>query len=138
MEGYGPASYGDAIADLYDRFYDGVLDTEGALERLAELAGGGRALELGIGTGRVALPLTARGIAVEGVDSSAAMVAKLRDKPGGDAIPVVLSDFRAPEVRGRFDVVYIVSTPSSRLRPKPISWRASRPSPPCWSRADAL
>jgi SAM-dependent methyltransferase len=103
MEGYGPGSYGDAIADLYDRFYDGVFDTEGAVERLAELARGGRALELGIGTGRVALPL-----AVEGVDSSAAMVAKLRNKPGGDAIPVVLSDFRAPEVGGRFDVVYIV------------------------------
>ncbi len=108
MEGYGPASYGDAIADLYDRFYDGVFDTEGAVERLAELARGGRALELGIGTGRVALPLAGHGIAVEGVDSSAAMVAKLRNKPGGDAIPVVLSDLRAPEVGGRFDVVYIV------------------------------
>jgi SAM-dependent methyltransferase len=108
MEGYGPASYGDAIADLYDRFYDGVFDTEGAVERLVELAAGGRALELGIGTGRVALPLAARGIAVEGVDSSAAMVTRLRDKPGGDAIPVAMSDFRAPEVGGRFDVVYIV------------------------------
>src|SRR5918992_1561479 len=108
MEGYGPASYGDAIADFYDRFYEGVFDTEGAVERLAELADGGRALELGIGTGRVALPLAARGVVVEGVDSSAAMVAQLRDKPGGRAIPVAISDFRVPEVGGRFDLVYIV------------------------------
>jgi SAM-dependent methyltransferase len=108
MEGYGPASYGDAIADLYDRFYEGVFDTEGAVERLAELAAGGRALELGIGTGRVALPLAARGVEVEGIDSSAAMVTKLRHKPGGDTIPVAMSDFRAPEVEGRFGVVYIV------------------------------
>jgi SAM-dependent methyltransferase len=108
MEGYGPASYGDAIADFYDRFYDGVFDTESAVERLAELAQGGRALELGIGTGRVALPLAARGVVVEGVDSSVAMVAKLRDKPGGKAIPVAIGDFRAPEIGGRFDLVYIV------------------------------
>jgi SAM-dependent methyltransferase len=108
MEGYGPASYGDSIADIYDRLYDGLFDTEGAVELLAELAAGGRALELGIGTGRIALPLAARGVTVEGVDSSAAMVDKLRAKPGGEQIPVSLSDFRAPEVSGPFDLVYIV------------------------------
>jgi SAM-dependent methyltransferase len=108
MEGYGPASYGDAIADVYDRFYDEIFDTEGAVALLAELAGEGRALELGIGTGRIALSLAARRVEVHGVDTSNEMVARLRAKPGGDAIPVSLSDFRAPSVQGPFDLVYIV------------------------------
>jgi SAM-dependent methyltransferase len=62
-------------------------------DRLAELAGPGPALELGIGTGRVALPLAARGVEVHGIDASAAMVERLRAKPGGEAIPVTFGDF---------------------------------------------
>ena len=62
------------------------------MEFLAGLAGDGRVLELAIGTGRVALPLAARGITVEGVDASAAMVERLRAKPGGDSIPVAMGD----------------------------------------------
>ena len=60
---------------------------------LAGLAGDGRALELAIGTGRIALPLAARGVEVHGIDLSRAMVARLRAKPGGDAIPVAIGDF---------------------------------------------
>jgi len=65
-------------------------------------------LELAIGTGRVALPLAGRGITVEGVDASAAMVARLRAKPGGDSIPVTLGDMAQVPVSGRFGLVYLV------------------------------
>ena len=74
---------------------------------LAGLAGGGRALELGIGTGRVALPLAARGVEVHGIDSSEAMVAKLRAKPGGDRIPVTMGSFVDLPVEGAFALVYV-------------------------------
>ena len=80
----------------------------GPVETLARLAGGGRALELGIGTGRVALPLAARGVEVHGIDSSEAMVARLRAKPGGDAIPVTIGDFAVPR-RGTFELVFVVT-----------------------------
>ena len=83
MEGYGPATYGDRIADVYDAFYEETLDTDRAVEVLAELAGGGPVLELAIGTGRLALPLRDRGLEVHGVDASERMIEKLRAKPGG-------------------------------------------------------
>ena len=89
MKDYTAATYGDRISEIYDRMVTGT----GPVETLARLAGGGRALELGIGTGRVALPLAARGVEVHGIDSSEAMVARLRAKPGGDAIPVTIGDF---------------------------------------------
>jgi ubiquinone/menaquinone biosynthesis C-methylase UbiE len=100
MEGYGPETYGDRIADVYETIYPD-LDTEGAVERLVELAAGGPALELAIGTGRLALPLVERGIELHGIDASEAMVAKLREKPGGDRIPVTLGDFADVAVDGR-------------------------------------
>jgi SAM-dependent methyltransferase len=92
-DGYGPATYGEHIAEVYDRWAGVPTDTDATVAFLAALAGGGPALELGIGTGRVALPLAARGVEVRGVDASPAMVARLRAKPGGDAIPVHLGDF---------------------------------------------
>ena len=67
MDEYGPATYGDRVADVYDEWYDAV-DPSAECALLAELAAGGRVLELGIGTGRVALPLAAAGIEVHGVD----------------------------------------------------------------------
>jgi ubiquinone/menaquinone biosynthesis C-methylase UbiE len=100
MAEYGPATYGDRIADVYETIYPD-LDTEGAVERLVELAAGGPALELAIGTGRLALPLVERGIELHGIDASEAMVAKLREKPGGDRIPVTLGDFADVAVDGR-------------------------------------
>jgi SAM-dependent methyltransferase len=92
MERYAAETYGDRIADVYDE-YHAERDPAAAVEFLAGIAGDGPVLELGIGTGRVALPLAARGIDVRGVDASARMVEKLRAKPGGDAIPVTMADF---------------------------------------------
>jgi SAM-dependent methyltransferase len=77
-------------------------------EVLAALAGGGRALEFGIGTGRIALPLTRRGVEVHGIDLSRAMVARLRAKPGGDAIPVAIGDFATTTMDGTFALAYLV------------------------------
>jgi SAM-dependent methyltransferase len=75
---------------------------------LADLAGSGRALEFAIGTGRVALPLTARGVTVVGIEFSDAMVEQLRAKPGGDALDVTIGDMSTTEVAGRFTLVYLV------------------------------
>ena len=107
MEGYGPATYGDRIADVYDGFYDFKLDTEGALETLADLAGAGPVLELAIGTGRLALPLAERGLEVHGIDASEAMLARLRSKPGGDVIPVTIGNFADVGVDGRFSLIFV-------------------------------
>ena len=107
--GYGPSTYGDRFADIYDEWVQSVpLDTEAAVDFLAELAGTGPALELAIGTGRVALPLAARGIAVHGIDASEAMVAQLRSKPDGEKIAVEIGDFADVAVEGRFRLVYVV------------------------------
>jgi SAM-dependent methyltransferase len=107
MEGYGPATYGDRIADVYDSFYEETLDTRGAVDTLAELAGGGRVLELAIGTGRLALPLAQRGLEVHGVDASERMVDKLREKPAGDGIPVTMGDFADVPVEGSYSLIFI-------------------------------
>jgi SAM-dependent methyltransferase len=107
MEGWGPATYGDRIAAVYDSFYGETLDTESAVETLAELASGGPVLELAIGTGRLALPLAARGLEVHGIDASERMVAELRGKPGGEAIPVTIGDFADVPVEGSYHLVFI-------------------------------
>jgi SAM-dependent methyltransferase len=97
------ATYDDSSAEM---FQPGVVDA--VAEVLADLAAGGRALELGIGTGRVALPLARRGVPVHGIDMSRAMVARLRAKPGGDAIGVTIGDFATTRVDGTFSVAYLV------------------------------
>jgi SAM-dependent methyltransferase len=106
MPGYGISTYGDRIAGRYDEWH-GSYEQE-CIDLLAELAGDGPALELGIGTGRIALPLAARGIPVDGIDSSTAMVDRLRDKPGGDAIHVVMGDFSDVPVAGSYRLVFVV------------------------------
>src|SRR5215217_3900884 len=98
--------YNQRCADVYDRWF-GYFD-EAALEVLGGLAGGGRALELGIGTGTVALPLASRGGEVHGIDASPEMLAALRAKPGGAALPVTLGDFAEVAVEGEFALVYVV------------------------------
>jgi SAM-dependent methyltransferase len=108
MEGYRPETYGDRIAEVYDAMTAGLPDPADCVDRLAELAGPGPALELGIGTGRVALPLAARGVQVHGIDASAAMVERLRAKPGGEAVPVRLGDFAGVPVEGSYRLVYVV------------------------------
>ena len=92
VEGYGPASYGDAFADVYDEWYADVSDVDATVDALVRLAAGGPVLELGIGSGRIALPLASRGVAVWGIDASNAMLDRLRAKPGGAALPVALGD----------------------------------------------
>jgi SAM-dependent methyltransferase len=78
------------------------------VDLLADLAGGGRALELAVGTGRIALPLARRGVPVHGIELSRAMVARLRDKPGADAIDVTIGDTATTRMDGVFTVVYLV------------------------------
>jgi SAM-dependent methyltransferase len=101
-----PEFFGEWWADVYDRGQP--LDPAPAVEFLAGLAGGGRVLELAIGTGRVALPLASRGVTVEGIEASEAMVARLRAKPGGEQIPVTIGDMADVSAEGPFHLVYLV------------------------------
>jgi SAM-dependent methyltransferase len=102
--------FGERVAATYDGstgvFAPGAVDA--TVDRLAELAGTGRALEFGIGTGRIALPLASRGVTVHGIDLSQAMVARLRAKPGADAVGVTIGDFSTTRVDGTFSLVYLV------------------------------
>jgi Methyltransferase domain len=103
--------FGEDVAASYDDGFEGHFDPaviDVTADALASLAGGGRALEFAIGTGRVALPLAARGVEVHGIDLSRAMVARLRAKPGGEAIGVTIGDFTTTRVEGTFSLVYLV------------------------------
>jgi SAM-dependent methyltransferase len=103
--------FGERVAERYDESSPEMFDAavvDPAVDFLADLAGEGAALELGIGTGRIALPLSQRGIPVHGIDLSEAMVARLRAKAGGDAIPVAIGDFATTTVEGTFTVAYLV------------------------------
>src|SRR5918911_143840 len=106
MSTYKPETYGESVAGVYDDWY---AEYDAALiDRLAELARSGRALELGIGTGRVALPLAARGVEVHGIDASPKMVEHLRAKEGGAQVPVTFGDFADVQTDGAFDLIYVV------------------------------
>lgn len=102
-----PALYGDTWAPIYDEVFT-HLDPTPAVEVLAQLAGSGKALELGIGTGRVAIPLAARGVPVHGIEASQAMVDRMRAKPGAANIAVTLGDFVQVAVDGEFALIYVV------------------------------
>src|SRR5215510_11722789 len=106
MHGYEARTYGEQVADLYDDLFGDRPGTDDTVALLEELARGGPALELAIGTGRVALPLAARGVRVDGIDVSPAMVEKLRAKPGGDAIDVTIGDFADVGVDGQYCIVF--------------------------------
>ena len=111
MKNFHESTYGDRIADVYDELHGSLGSPEHVdpvVDVLAGLAGGGRALELGIGTGRIALPLAARGVEVHGIDASEAMVEKLRQKEGGAEMPVTLGDFVEVDVEGAYSLVYVV------------------------------
>jgi SAM-dependent methyltransferase len=99
--------FGAGVAARYD---EATVDMPvgPVVDFLAELAGGGAALELGIGTGRIALPLTQRGVRVQGIDLSPEMVAKLREKPGAESIDVAIGDFATTWVDGSFALAYVV------------------------------
>jgi SAM-dependent methyltransferase len=104
------ARYDESSAEMFDpEVVDPVVDF------LAELTANGRALELGIGTGRIALPLMQRGVPVHGIELSQAMVARLRAKPGSDEIGVTIGDFSTATVDGTFSVAYLVFNTISNL-----------------------
>ena len=107
MDDYDPmTSFGRAAADSYDDEPRG--DEAACVAFLEQVARGGPALELAIGTGRIALPLAERGIRVDGIDLSPEMVAKLRAKPGGELISVSMGDFAAVPVDGTYTLIYLV------------------------------
>src|SRR5690242_19922338 len=103
--------FGEPVARHYDEAVGEMFDpavVDATVDFLAELAGDGAALELGVGTGRIGLPLAARGVRVHGIDLSEAMVAQLRAKPGGGAIDVTIGDFATTRVEGEFALAYLV------------------------------
>ena len=106
-EGY----FGERIAATYDEQSASEFDpavVAPAVDRLAQLAGGGAALEFAIGTGRIALPLSERGVRVAGIDSSEAMLERLRQKPGAERIEAVAGDMASTRLDGEFSLVYLV------------------------------
>ncbi len=107
----GEGYFGEQVAATYDDHSAGMFDpgvVGPAVDLLAELAGDGGALEFAIGTGRIALPLAARGARVAGIDNSEAMLARLRAKPGAERIAAVAGDMAATRVEGEFSLVYLV------------------------------
>ncbi|HEU4841929.1 MAG TPA: class I SAM-dependent methyltransferase [Ilumatobacteraceae bacterium] len=113
MEGYHRSSYGDAFADVYDDWYPGAEEADVTAALVAELVAGtaaadpGRVLELAVGTGRLALPLAARGLHVHGVDASAAMLERLRARDPDGTVTVHLGDMVDDLPAGPFDVVLV-------------------------------
>jgi SAM-dependent methyltransferase len=104
------ARYDESAAEMFD---PAVVDP--VVDLLVELAGRGAALELGIGTGRIALPLARRGVPVHGIELSAAMAARLRAKPGGGDVGLTIGDFATTRVDRSFSVAYLVFNTISNL-----------------------
>ena len=103
--------FDEDVARRYDQSVAGMFEpqaVQAAVAFIAAFAGEGRALELGIGTGRVGLPLAQAGVPVHGIELSRAMVARLRAKPGSEDIPVAIGDFATTTVEGAFTVAYLV------------------------------
>jgi SAM-dependent methyltransferase len=111
VRGVSDGYFDERIAQFYDAASADMFDpahVNPAVDFLAAHAGGGAALELGIGTGRIALPLSRRGVPVHGIDLSAAMVDRLLAKPGADEIGVTIGDFATSRVEGTFTLAYLV------------------------------
>jgi SAM-dependent methyltransferase len=100
------------VAEIYDAIYADLAEpsvVDPIVDLLAQLVGDGAALEFAVGTGRVALPLSARGIAVQGIELSPDMADQLRGKPGADTVPVTIGDMTTTRLSGRFELVYLVA-----------------------------
>ncbi len=107
-----------SVAATFDARWAGSFApevVEPAVRTLAELAGSGAALEFGVGTGRLALPLSRAGVPVAGLELSAAMVEQLRAKPGGDTVAVTIGDFATTRVKGTFSLVFLVRNTITNL-----------------------
>lgn len=123
MKGYEQSTYGEKVSSFYDELHPGALVTEECVSALAKLAGPGPVLELGVGTGRLAIPLAERGLEIDGVDCSPAMLERLRSKPGGEQVGAVLGDF-AELAMGRAyrlvvvaaDTLFLLSTQDEQVR----------------------
>jgi SAM-dependent methyltransferase len=111
-------------------FDPGVV--EPVVEQLADLAAGGRALEFAIGTGRIALPLSERGVRIAGIDNSEAMVARLRVKPGAEHIEVTIGDFATSRLEGEFSLVYLVFNTTIRSSSAGHAYRNSTGNASTW------
>jgi SAM-dependent methyltransferase len=108
----GSVTWGRELADVYDTVYAAEAEPSTLnpmVDRLAELAGAGPALEFGVGTGRVALALSGRGVPVYGIELSSYMVERLRAKPGADSVRVTIGDMTTTRVAGVFSLVYLVA-----------------------------
>ena len=106
MDNYTEETYGETIADVYDQWY-AEFDPS-SIQTLYELANGGKVLELGIGTGRIALPLMNRGVNIHGIDVSDSMVGRLHAKLGAENIPVTMGNFADVQVDGQYSLIYVV------------------------------
>lgn len=109
MQGYDASTYGEEFADIYDDWYPHTATTAAAIERISVLAGDGAILELGVGTGRLAIPLAERGHRVAGVDSSAAMLDRMAAKPNGAGVTAILGDMGGPLPGGPYRVVFVAN-----------------------------
>jgi SAM-dependent methyltransferase len=110
MDGYTHSTYGDAFADVYDEWYQGITNVEATVDLLEHLAAEFRGLpvlELGVGTGRLAIPLAARGVTVVGLDSSAAMLARLAANDTNGSVRAVFGDMTDDQPAGPFAVVFV-------------------------------
>jgi SAM-dependent methyltransferase len=105
---YDITTYGERMAEIYDQWPSVPKNTDAIVTGLTRLAGRGPILELGIGTGRIALPLAQRGLRVHGIDASPAMVSQIRQKPGGEHIPVTIGNFADMAIDGRFRLIFVV------------------------------
>jgi SAM-dependent methyltransferase len=120
--GQGDGYFDEPVAARYDESSGEMFDpavVNPTVDFLVEHAGGGGALEFGIGTGRIALPLAERGVPVHGIELSKAMARRLGEKPGGDAIGVTIGDFATTSVDGSFDLVYLVFNTIMNLTTQP-------------------
>lgn len=106
MESYADETYGERISEVYDEFFQKF--DPACIDLLCEFTAGGQALELGVGTGRIALPLSAKGVKIQGIDASKAMLAKLRAKPSSVNIKVIKGSFESFQIAEKFKLIYVV------------------------------
>lgn len=106
MNYYDDETYGEHVAGIYDEWFPDY--DANAIDVLADLAGNGKALELGVGTGRFALPLSEKGVEVHGIDAAPSMISRLHTKPGSDRLTVTQGNFADVAVDGKFSLIYVV------------------------------